>query len=246
MIRQIIIAAVLVALTTHADMEWQTAIGQKDQVTRGLVAYLAMRNSGTTVYDEWGAYNGTAVNGVTFATTHAAVGYGASFDGTNQYINVAASTVSSFPFSLTCWVKFTSSANTTVAMVGSSLGDSVYYGIGVDSVSQKLRIIGRDGGSFLSSLTASEYGNGAWHHCVAVFTSNTNKVLYVDGTSAATLSSSCAFSSCNIATVGRLARASLGSYFVGDVDEFRIYNVALSLDEVKQLYRMGAIPKGIK
>ena len=67
MIRQIIIAAVLVALTTHADMEWQTAISQKEQVTRGLVAYWAMRNSGTTVYDEWASYNGTAVNSPAFA-----------------------------------------------------------------------------------------------------------------------------------------------------------------------------------
>jgi hypothetical protein len=30
------------------------------------------------------------------------------------------------------------------------------------------------------------------------------------------------------------------------VDEVRIYNRALTADEVKQLYRMGAIPRGIK
>jgi hypothetical protein len=32
----------------------------------------------------------------------------------------------------------------------------------------------------------------------------------------------------------------------GSIDEVRIYNVALTADEIKQLYRMGAIPKGIK
>jgi hypothetical protein len=35
-------------------------------------------------------------------------------------------------------------------------------------------------------------------------------------------------------------------FFNGDIDEVRLYKVALTADEIKQLYRMGAIPKGIK
>jgi hypothetical protein len=35
-------------------------------------------------------------------------------------------------------------------------------------------------------------------------------------------------------------------YFKGSIDEVRIYNRALTADEIKQLYRMGATPKGIK
>ena len=34
--------------------------------------------------------------------------------------------------------------------------------------------------------------------------------------------------------------------FSGMIDEVRLYNRVLTADEVKQLYRMGAIPKGIK
>ena len=34
--------------------------------------------------------------------------------------------------------------------------------------------------------------------------------------------------------------------FDGAIDEVRIYNRVITLDEVKQLYRMGALPKGIK
>jgi hypothetical protein len=45
---------------------------------------------GRTVYDEWGTNHGTESNGVTFATTHAAVGYGASFDGSNDYISLGS------------------------------------------------------------------------------------------------------------------------------------------------------------
>jgi hypothetical protein len=34
--------------------------------------------------------------------------------------------------------------------------------------------------------------------------------------------------------------------FDGEIDEVRIYNRALSTDEIKQLYRMGALPRGLK
>jgi len=35
-------------------------------------------------------------------------------------------------------------------------------------------------------------------------------------------------------------------HWAGKIDEVRIYNRALSADEIKQLYRMGALPRGIK
>jgi hypothetical protein len=42
------------------------------------------------------------------------------------------------------------------------------------------------------------------------------------------------------------ARQVPDQYFAGYIDEVRIYNRILTADEIKQLYRMGAIPKGIK
>jgi hypothetical protein len=56
----ILVALLAVAAAVRGQSEWDYGIGQKDQCTRGLVAYWAMRNSGTTVYDEHGANNGTA------------------------------------------------------------------------------------------------------------------------------------------------------------------------------------------
>jgi hypothetical protein len=38
----------------------------------------------------------------------------------------------------------------------------------------------------------------------------------------------------------------VANYFFGNIDEVRIYTRALTADEINQLYRMGAIPKGIK
>jgi hypothetical protein len=102
----------------QSDDEWDTAIGQLDQVTLGRVAYWAMRNSGTTVYDEYGVYNGTASGGVTFNYTHGAVGYGAQFDGVNDYISCATAPIipiATTSYSVCGWVKVaTTNANRTV------------------------------------------------------------------------------------------------------------------------------------
>ena len=35
-------------------------------------------------------------------------------------------------------------------------------------------------------------------------------------------------------------------HWAGKIDEVRLYNRALSTDEIRQLYRMGALPRGIK
>jgi hypothetical protein len=35
-------------------------------------------------------------------------------------------------------------------------------------------------------------------------------------------------------------------HFDGSIDEVRIFNVAKTADEIKQLYRMGATPRGLK
>jgi uncharacterized membrane protein len=52
--------------------------------------------------------------------------------------------------------------------------------------------------------------------------------------------------SANTFAVGATIRESVLASFLGHIDEVRVYNRAITADEVKQLYRMGALPRGIK
>ena len=252
--RRLNIAAILAASTARADMEWQTAVGQRDQVTRGLVAYWAMRNSGTTVYDEYGSYNGTAVNSPTFDTTHAAVGYGASFTGgsTNTTrIQVAHNTAHWIGKSgtVSVWVKTSDSGafrriatKYNFGIPGDDVGALRGWSLGI-SVGIVQGVIGDSAGANVAT-PASAHADGAWHHIVMTY-DGTNIRLYVDAVLVDT-------EPCTKTPTQTTEPLGIGgsnepvNHLAGQIDELRLFNVVLTADEVKQLFRMGAIPKGIK
>ena len=81
----------------------------------------------------------------------------------------------------------------------------------------------------------------SWHHAVWVYEGNTNSSLYIDGKKAALQSSSLGVTFNTKAgplTIG----AAGGRYFNGELDDVRIYNRALSSNEVAQLYATEAVP----
>jgi hypothetical protein len=73
-----------------------------------------------------------------------------------------------------------------------------------------------------------------------VFNDNVKVETFVDGVSVASTQtfagSLCTGSTANV-NIGR--RADNQSYFNGTIDDVRIYNRALSADEIKRLYNMG-------
>jgi len=258
--RRIIIAAILAAVTARADMEWETAIGQRDQVTRGLVAYWAMRNSGTTVYDEYGANNGTALN-VAFSADYSAVGYGASFLSTtnNSEINVSgvvASISANTSGSVSVWVNIADSTPVeTRRLFGASDGATGYY------ITFNITTDGKINCALVRPTFSTQWrvvtdsavlADNTWVHAVIV-QNGTSPVLYVNGALVAqtvdiTLDSTLWFAALTGLSGAKIGRFEAQTVTIGSMylDEFRIYNRALTADEVKQLYRMGAIPKGIK
>jgi len=258
MIRRVIIAAILAAVTARADMEWQTAVGQKDQVTRGLVAYWAMRNSGTTVYDEWtGGINGTASGSPTFGEAYAAVGYGASFDGTDDYIDTGSAALgftSNTTITLSMWIY---PLGQTSGQNGNLLNDynrtDAIGWITSFQADNKFGAIMLNGGSNSRQRYSKALATNTWHHCVAIiYHDGTLPDVYVNGAldndsnvSAGTMTA-LQMGSGNVFIGAESVFATRTRYLRGYADEVRAYNRALTADEVKQLYRMGAIPKGIK
>ena len=234
----------LMAACVRAD-EWETAIGQTEQVTSGLVGYWAMRNSGATVYDEWtGGINGTASNGVTFADTHGAVGHGATFDGVDDHITFGD--VLDFgagqDFAVSFWMRTSSATAAMILIRKQETSDFPGWQLYLDA--GRIRLLFRATALINSLFSATDYRDGAWHHVAVVFDRDANAICYVDGAAIGAITISAQSGDLSNAQSLRVPHFAAG--LNGSMDEVRIYNRAITTDEVKQLYRMGALPRGIK
>ncbi len=80
---------------------------------------------------------------------------------------------------------------------------------------------------------------GQWVHLVAVYTSATDRKLYLNGVLEATDTVSIPFVAGNSIAVGVSNRSSQFGFWKNAIDEARLYNRALTVAEVKQLYLQG-------
>jgi hypothetical protein len=82
--------------------------------------------------------------------------------------------------------------------------------------------------------------DGQWHHVLAVYDSAIGHKIYIDGvvdkSDSNILTAVAQSASADNANIGRRAD---GNTFNGLIDDVRIYNRALSPDEIKRLYTMG-------
>lgn len=90
-------------------------------------------------------------------------------------------------------------------------------------------------------ITTSNFPLGNWHHVVGIFDDTANTLnVYVDGVKGvADNGATAAPNQSNQAIRVADPQTSTTSFFDGKIDDVRIYNRALSVDEIKQLYNLG-------
>lgn len=164
--------------------------------------------------------------------------YSVSFDGTDDYAEVASST------------KLDSTAGTWAGWVKTSQGTSSYYIVMVrasgtslsgitmfqDITTGKLRAQIKDGSGTVLDLTGgSAINDGAWHHFALTFNGTSTASLYVDGklANSGTPSGSWSFGANSL----RFADANdpFWSFWTGQLDDMRVYNYPMSASQVKTL-----------
>jgi O-glycosyl hydrolase len=202
--------------------------------------YSFSETSGSTTADSVGgpAWTGALPNSGSFSSGQLTLSSNAS-----QYVNLPAGIVSGLTdFTVEVWVKLNSTANwtrifdfgrnTTTNMFLTPLNGSnsrVRFAITTTGSGGEQRI---DGTSGLSV--------GPWHHVVVTLKTNRG-VLYVDGVPVGTNGSM----TLKPSSLGNTANNYLGKsqysdpYLNGALDEFRIYNVALSPAEIAATFSMG-------
>jgi autotransporter-associated beta strand protein len=215
--------------------------------TSGLQTYLPFNEtSGTNAPDGASSNNGTLVNGASWSTGELcnAVSLAGGAGGTNSnYVSLPGGIVNGFTdFSISAWVYLNNSTDVWSRIFDFGTGTTVNMFLTPRSGSGTFRFaITTSGGGGEQQINSGTYlASGAWHH-VAVTLNGTAGVLYVDGISVGTNPSM----TLNPSSLGSITQNYIGKsqypdpFLNGKVDEFRIYNRALSSNEVKTLAITG-------
>lgn len=236
--------------TTLSVISGEEGILSND-VTNGLVGHWRLDESTSTVaYDSSGSNNGgTLTNSPTRATSTCKISYCLTFDGVNDYLNILDNSVLDFstnPFSVSLWIYVNNSlaSSTEYGLINKNVTYQASAGWGLEISSW-----GVGGGKFNVTnyiTTQTTWGNtnvskgsldvNTWYHVVGVRNSTTTYI-YVDGVLGSSKSHADGAGNVDNAQPIVIGDNSWGPNFPGKIDDVRVYNRALSADEIKRLYQ---------
>jgi hypothetical protein len=217
--------------------------------TQGLVAYYPFNGNAN---DESGNGNNGTVNGATLTTDRfGRVSKAYSFNGTNAYILINNS-ISLSSYSVVCWVLDQNLSDEGRFFSNGGWGDGNYNGAidflltGERYSSNRLAIINQNGsgqGLYYSSTTIGSI----WTLVAATYEMNGNVIkLYVNGTQVTGSMDNGFWNYMPIPNVNPVYKYRIGcngggtfKYFNGLIDDIRIYNRALTEQEIQALYHEG-------
>jgi len=203
------------------------------------------------------ANDGSLMNGTTFDQGRIRQSF--ALDGVDDYIQTSTTLLNSPTLTYAAWIKTTSSDGVIV-----SAGDAAdRFGYATDlAIVQRdpsepwqtngalsFYVNDHSSDTFPRVFTLSPYNDGQWHHVVGVFTNSggtasQDLAIYVDGVKVPqrsltqnpySSSTRVSFRSLRIGRWDRLPEAD-ARFFNGNIDDVRIYDRALSSNEVLALY----------
>ena len=217
-----------------------------DRYSNGLVGHWTFdgkHTTATTVEDVAGNNDGTIYGAI---PARGIIGQAMEFDGVDDYIPISSFTYNSTETEITVatWFNTTASANNILA----SYDRNEYWRLEIGGNAAATNKIGMsfftNGGQIDNFGSSTTVTDGEWHHVVFVFNNGTAD-LYVDGVKENTISSGTALGS-GSTRYGFLGVGSEASsfdatkgptdYHSGLLDDFRMYNKALTEEEILGLY----------
>ena len=224
-----------------ATLKINTSINN-DSLIRGLVGYWSFDGkdmAGVTAYDRSGnANNGTLTNGPTRAIGK--IGQGLSFDGVNDYVGDTSSN-NSTTYTYAQWIKPSNASTAAPTMQSMRNGASNRLWFYYQDVDRSIAI------QYQNTVPITQTQNfgttvtlGVWQHIVLTVDLTSGVAdLYMNGAFASTRTLTNA-GSVPAFTLHRIGSNSLSDdFFLGLIDDVRIYNRALSASEIQRLYNLG-------
>ena len=161
-----------------------------------------------------------------------------ALDGTDDYVELPSGVSDFTDYSIAVWVKWTGSANDQRIFSFGNGSNKYLYLTPKDATTGKLRFVITDGTTTQYLDGTAALASGTWTHVAVTLSGNTG-ILYVNGTAVSTNASMTLNpDNCNGANTAAtsnwnfIGRSNSGNYFIGQLDEFRVYFKALSSGEV--------------
>ena len=204
-------------------------------------------SSGTTAVDATGnGWNGTLMNSPTWVAGES--GNAVSLNGVNQYVSLPTGVVRSLnDFTIAAWVKL-NAISSGAHLFDLGTGTGCYMYLSPEATAGGLRFAITTAGS--RNEQSINYTNnlslGVWHHVAVAFAAGIGTI-YVDGLPVTTNSDiNLTPSLLGNTTQNWIGHSQYSSdpYLNGDVDDFRIYNGALSAKEIASLVTPLVAPAG--
>jgi hypothetical protein len=155
-------------------------------------------------------------------------------DGTTGYVQIANTDFSvSNSVSVVAWVKTSDSSNSNREIITRGQTVSPYRGFILKYYDGKAAFVTRSSNQ-LDTYTEATFNlaDNQWHNLVGTYDGTTQK-FYIDGNLVSTTSQTGSITESNSPlTIGYDTPIWLGTYFAGSIDEVKIYNKALTAEEV--------------
>lgn len=193
---------------------------------------IAADNSGEGNDGDWLGSSGS----VGWLPTGGVDGGAVDFSGSNSdsFSTASFSAVSGTPFTMSVWVKTTSTANDTMVYFGDGATGSSYNTLKVQGGSA--RVVARNTTEVQAS--GPSVRNGAWHHVVGVYDGPSLRELYVDGNlvnSSTTTVTDVTLTRFGIGGLTRNTPVAPVDLFTGQLDEVALWDRAFNLADVSAL-----------
>jgi hypothetical protein len=201
--------------------------------------------SGTTVVDTSGnGLNGT-LNGAVYDTTERAL----TFDGVNDYIFTGSigNPAGAWIHSYSMWINLDSYSDKNIVLIGKDELTSRASSIALKSSTAIQWFFFGNDVTFSHSMSL-----GSWYHIAAVYDGgapDSSRRMWINGTEL-TISLAGAGTALNLYAnaemrIGRRQFDSYPYYFNGSISNFKLWNVALTAEEVAMEYALGRTGKSI-
>jgi len=218
-------------------------VPQPEDLMRGLVAYYNDDGKSATTWLDMVNYPNGKNNGTIYGATTPppatpqALGY--LFDGVDDYVNAGndASLNITNAITVNVWVKFTQAQGDKYFASKIDYGNNLNgdWGIKTDVATGTKASVGFNDGGWKIINGATVINDGKYHHVVGVI-SNGQIILYVDSNVEANGSIGNQITNSHNTVIGG-TDTSLSPSFNGSIDEVRIYNRALSAQEINLLFQ---------
>jgi hypothetical protein len=210
----------------------------------GLVGHWKLDESGntSTAVDSAGSSNGTLINFPADPTPNwqaAKIANGLNFDGVNDEVDIpsSAALTPADAFTFAAWV-YPTTDNTDVAIFmgpeGNGFGES--WRMVIDSSPEFAFSV--DTNNALVSVRNGDPALDKWQHVAGVY-DGANIHLFVDGVLLESVAQTGSVTYPQAGKVARMGRADGVPWLEGAIDDVRIYDRALTQQEIQQLYYYG-------